>query len=65
MILFANFFHKIDIGGQVVGTIDSYTVKNGMPNNSIRDIVEDKLGNIWIGTAAGIVLFTDQRRKLL
>lgn len=40
------------IGG---GTIDSYTVKNGMPNNSIRDIVEDKLGNIWIGTAAGIV----------
>lgn len=35
--------------------ISKYTTENGLPNNSIRDIVEDKLGNIWVGTASGII----------
>lgn len=34
--------------------ITMFTMENGLPNNSIRDIVEDKAGNIWIGTASGV-----------
>jgi ligand-binding sensor domain-containing protein/class 3 adenylate cyclase len=34
--------------------ITMYTIKDGLPSNSIRDIVEDSSGNIWIGTASGV-----------
>ncbi|MCQ2584176.1 MAG: hypothetical protein MJ185_01185 [Treponema sp.] len=43
-------------------TITMYTVENGLPNNSVRDIVEDRFGNIWIGTAAGVVFITPDGR---
>ncbi|MCQ2572301.1 MAG: hypothetical protein MJ182_00215 [Treponema sp.] len=43
-------------------TITTYTKENGLPNNSIRDIVEDNAGNIWIGTAAGIVYITPENK---
>lgn len=36
------------------GTVEKYTVKDGLPNNSIRAICEDKNGYIWIGTASGV-----------
>ena len=36
------------------GSVEKYTVKDGLPNNSIRAICEDKNGYIWIGTASGI-----------
>ena len=35
-----------------------FTVEDGLPNNSIRAITEDKQGNIWIGTAAGTVYYS-------
>ncbi len=38
--------------------ITIYTTNDGLPNNSIRDICEDKNGNIWIGTAGGVVYLT-------
>ncbi len=38
--------------------ITMFTTENGLPNNSIRDIIEDKQGNIWIGTASGVTYFT-------
>ena len=31
----------------------SYTTKNGLSNNAIRGIVEDRDGSIWIGTKGG------------
>lgn len=39
---------------QTNGNVTSYTIENGLPNNSIRSFCEDKSGNIWIGTASGI-----------
>jgi len=36
----------------------SYTVENGLTNNSIRSLVEDRNHNMWVGTAAGIVYIT-------
>ena len=35
--------------------IKMFDVKNGLPNNSVRDIIEDHDGNIWVGTADGVV----------
>lgn len=34
------------------------TTADGLPNNSIRSFVEDRYGNVWIGTAAGVVYVT-------
>lgn len=36
------------------GTVVSFTVNNGLANNSVRAICQDKNGNIWVGTASGI-----------
>lgn len=36
------------------GEVVSFSVENGLPNNSIRAFCEDQEGNIWIGTASGI-----------
>ena len=43
------------IGIHESGTVEKYTVENGLPNNSIRAICEDRDQNIWVGTASGIV----------
>ena len=40
--------------------VTMYTIANGLPNNSVRSIVEDKQKNIWIGTADGVVYITPQ-----
>lgn len=40
------------------GSVQRYSTADGIPNNSIRDICEDKEGNIWIGTACGVVYIT-------
>ena len=36
----------------------SFSTQNGLPNNSIRNIAEDKEGNIWIATAGGLAYIT-------
>ncbi|MBQ0051633.1 MAG: HD domain-containing protein [Treponema sp.] len=36
------------------GNVSTYSTKNGLPNNSIRAICEDKEGTIWVGTSAGL-----------
>ena len=43
------------IGMCADGTIEKYTVENGLSNNSVRAICEDTEKTIWVGTAAGIV----------
>ena len=49
-----------DEGVQKIGKdgTTSYSIDNGLPNNSIRAFAEDKQHNIWIGTASGIVYVT-------
>ncbi|MEO8398894.1 MAG: two-component regulator propeller domain-containing protein, partial [Ignavibacteriaceae bacterium] len=34
-----------------------YTVKDGLPDNSVKSILEDDNGNLWLGTGAGISFF--------
>ncbi len=35
----------------------SYSVKDGLPDNSINSILSDASGNLWLGTGSGISLF--------
>lgn len=32
----------------------SFTKENGLPNNSVRALAEDKSGNVWVATSGGI-----------
>ena len=45
------------------GEFTSYTVNEGLPDNSIGPIVEDTGGNIWIGTGAGLARFENGKFK--
>ncbi len=42
----------------------SFTTQNGLPNNSVRAIVEDKKQNIWVGTSAGVVCLTHEKHLI-
>lgn len=36
-----------------------FTYKEGLPNDSIRDIDVDAAGNVWVGTPSGVAVSTD------
>lgn len=38
-----------------------YTMRNGLPSNRVEEIKEDKLGNVFINTSAGLCKFVDDR----
>ena len=40
----------------------SYSVKDGLPDNSIYSILSDASGNLWLGTGSGISLFDIKRQ---
>lgn len=35
----------------------TYTIMDGLADNSIKSIIEDEKGNLWLGTSSGITLF--------
>ncbi len=37
------------------GEVLKYTVNDGLPNNSVRAICEDKNNFMWVGTASGVI----------
>lgn len=37
-------------------TVTAYTVKDGLVNDTIRSVFEDRRGNVWIGTLRGLDL---------
>ena len=37
--------------------VTAYTTKDGLTDNSIKSIIEDEKGNLWLGTSSGITLF--------
>lgn len=38
-------------------TLKSYSMDNGLPQNSIKDIVKDKYGFIWLSTEGGLLRY--------
>jgi ligand-binding sensor domain-containing protein/signal transduction histidine kinase len=45
------------------GQFTSFTVNEGLPDNSIGPVVEDAKGNVWIGTAGGLSRFENGNFK--
>lgn len=43
--------------------IISYTIKDGLADNSIKSVIEDDDGNLWLGTSVGITLFEPDKNK--
>lgn len=41
------------------GTFQVFTVKNGLPSDSIQAIQEDAAGNLWVSTSYGLSKFED------
>jgi signal transduction histidine kinase/ligand-binding sensor domain-containing protein/DNA-binding response OmpR family regulator len=37
--------------------VNQYTITNGLADNSIKSVVEDDDGNLWLGTSSGISFF--------
>ncbi len=46
------------------GQFKSYTVDEGLPDNSIGPVVEDATGNIWIGTDDGLLRFENGKFRV-
>ncbi len=42
--------------------IVSYTINDGLPDNSVKSILEDDNGNLWLGTGFGISFFNIQKK---
>jgi signal transduction histidine kinase/ligand-binding sensor domain-containing protein/CheY-like chemotaxis protein/AraC-like DNA-binding protein len=40
-----------------IKSIDVFKTENGLDNNSIKSIVEDIEGNLWLGTSSGITFY--------
>ncbi len=38
------------------GKVTVYRISDGLPDNTVRVLAEDRQGNIWIGTRGGAVL---------
>lgn len=37
--------------------VKTYTIKDGLADNSVKSIVEDENGNLWLGTSSGITFY--------
>ncbi|MFH1194086.1 MAG: two-component regulator propeller domain-containing protein [bacterium] len=53
----------LNIINRETDTIGKYFVKDGLPGNSITEILEDDHNNIWIGTGKGLSRFSPEKGK--
>lgn len=44
-------------------SVETYTLKDGLINNRIRSIMQDKKGFLWIGTSEGLSIFDGKNFK--
>lgn len=45
--------------------VRNYSIRDGLPDNSVESIIEDDNGNLWIGTGSGISHFDVQRESFI
>lgn len=48
-----------------IKNISHFTIEDGLADNSIKSIVEDNNGNLWLGTSAGISFFNVQKNTFI
>lgn len=50
---------------QLKAKVKFYTIKDGLPDNSIKSIIEDDKGNLWLGTSNGLSQFNPETEKFI
>ncbi|MBT2620593.1 ATP-binding protein [Chryseobacterium sp. ISL-6] len=60
-ILFILLFAMYKLYAQSEFIWQNYNIDNGLPQNSVKDIIKDKYGFIWISTENGITRFDGQQ----
>lgn len=60
-LFFSNSLHANEFNKGNNYHVDHYTTENGLPQNSVKGIVRDDDGFIWLATEMGIVRFDGQR----
>ena len=63
-----NFWIATHGGGLILfdretGAIDRYTTENGLSDNSLKTIIEDNVGNLWLASKHGIAKFNIHTKK--
>ena len=69
LLLFGFFFSPFALSQQVNSDqnavpgyeIRHYSDENGLPQNSVKSVVRDSRGNIWLATERGLVRFDGHR----
>ncbi|MGB5528360.1 MAG: two-component regulator propeller domain-containing protein, partial [Ignavibacteriaceae bacterium] len=49
----------------IVSQISVYNYQNGLADNSVKSILEDENGNLWIGTNTGISFFDVEKKTFI
>jgi len=49
--------HKMKISS----SFTNFTTQQGLANNTVRSIIQDQSGNIWLGTAGGVSKYNEQK----
>ncbi len=49
----------------IVSEISIYNSQNGLTDNSVKSILEDENGNLWIGTNSGISFFDVEKKTFI
>ena len=42
-----------------------YTTDDGLPNNNVQQVIEDRLGNVWVGTDNGLARYQIKSKKIM
>ncbi len=50
-------FHIFQSNAQSLSELRNYTVSDGLPSNTVYDVIEDSIGYIWIATDNGLTRF--------
>ncbi len=58
---------KYDINDRKLPDVEikTFTIKDGLADNTINCIVEDASGNLWLGTSLGISMFNSETKKFM
>lgn len=49
----------------IVSEVSVYNSEDGLADNSVKSILEDKNGNLWIGTNSGISFFNVEKKSFI
>lgn len=55
--------NKITYSGHRKFSIKNYTEENGLPDKSVRSILPDNQGNLWLGTIKGLAKFNIEKQS--